>query len=157
VAGSLRIDQLEGFIVEAKSQTYAGGGGSILAALPGEHEHAYARGAWSYRDRYVGGVDFCGEEVVRQHQAPVWAMVYYGTILRPAELDGATAGRVIKAALTALYEEGRLLGGWTAEVDGWHYQDTSSGDVSRFTGEERISLAGEACYRLWYAGGLTRE
>ena len=157
MAGSPHLDQLEGFVVEAKSRTYAGGGGSVLAALPGEHEHAHERGRWRYRDRYVGGADFCGQEVVWHERAPVWAMVYYGTLLRPAEIDGATAGRVIRAALTSLYAEGRFLGGWVMEVDGWRYEDTNSGEVGRFSGEERITRAGEICYRLWYAGGLTRE
>ena len=155
--GPLRVDQLEGFVVEAKSRTYAGDGGSILSAVPGEHEHGHERGPWRYRDRYVGGTDFCGQEVVWHHQVPVWAMVYYGTILRPGDIDGATAGRVIKAALSSLYAEGRFLGGWLAEVDGWHYEDANSGDVSSFTGQEHISRAGDMCYRLWYAGGLTRE
>jgi hypothetical protein len=154
---ALIVSPLAGFVVEAKSRTYAGDGGSIPSSVPGEHEHGYERGPWSYRDRYVGGADFCGQEVVRHHQVPVWAMVYYGTLLRPAQLDAAVAGHVIKTALSSLYTEGRFLGGWVADVDGWHYEDVNAGDVSSFTGQECISLDGEVCYRLWYAGGLTRE
>lgn len=150
-------EELEGFIVAAKARTYAGDGGASPSAAAGEHEHVYATGSWRYRDRYVGGADFCGQEVVWHERTPVWAMVYYGTLLRPADLDGATAGRVIKAALSALYARGRFLGGWTAEVEGYSYQDASAGDVRCFTGEEQISRAGATCYRLWYAGGLTRE
>ncbi|MGD0834297.1 MAG: DUF5680 domain-containing protein [Candidatus Dormibacteria bacterium] len=151
------VDELERFVVDAKARTYAAGGGSVPSAVPGEYEHGYERGPWRYRDRYVGGADFCGQEVVWHRDVPVWAMVYYGAILRPDAVDAATTGRVIKAALTSLYAQGRFLGGWRMEVDGWRYDDVNSGDVSGFTGEESISLAGDVCYRLWYAGGRTRE
>jgi hypothetical protein len=35
---------------------------------------------------------------------------YYGYILRPDMIDAARAGATIKAALSAMYQEGRFLG-----------------------------------------------
>jgi len=145
------------FIVSAKAHSYVGDGGLVGHVVDGEHEHAYAEGQWRYRDRYVGGTDFCGQEVVWQGPAPVWAMVYYATLLRPGTIDGATAGRVIKSALSALYQEGRFLGGWAAHIDGWDYVDVNEGDFRSFTGLEEIRRDGAACYRLQYAGGLVNE
>jgi hypothetical protein len=87
---------------------------------------------------------------------PVWAMNYYGRILQPDRIDAATAGRVIKQALSALYREGRFLGGFM-HVDGQHiYVDQSEGDVRSFSGHEIISIDGEVVYRLDYHGGLIK-
>jgi hypothetical protein len=150
-------EELLKFVVTAKARTYVGDGGSVGQAVDGEHSHTFTEGPFCYRDRYVGGTDFCGQEVVWEGTRPVWAMVYSAALLRRDVLDGATAGRVIKAALSALYVSGRFLGGWTAQVGEWYYLDKSQGDVTRFTGSEEIRRDGVVCYRLEYAGGLVNE
>ena len=145
------------FIVRAKARTYVTDGGLVPEPVDGEHEHAFSEGVWRYRDRYVGGVDFCGEEVVWHRGTPVWAMVYSAALWRPDVLDPAQAGQVIKSALCDLYAQGRFLGGWAARVDGFDYLDLNEGGTDRFTGVEQISREGLVCYRLRYAGGLVRE
>ena len=149
------MDSLEAFIVQAKRQTYVGGGEAVAASRPGSHDLAYTDGPFTYRDSYFGGTDFIGEEVVWCDGEPIWAMNYYGRILRPDVIDGATAGRIIKAALSAMYAAGRFLGGWTWQDDsGRVYVDTSVGDARSFTGQERIEVGGAIAYRLDYHGGL---
>ena len=62
----------------------------------------------------------------------------------------------IKAALQALYQQERFLGGF--EWTGPHgvYRDTSSGDVAHFKGRERIAVNGVEAYGLDYFGGLIK-
>ena len=150
-------DELLGFVVRAKAGTYASGGGLVVEAVDGQHQHTYAEGSWHYLDRYVGGSNFCGQEIVWRAATPVWAMVYSATLVRPDILDAGTAGQVIKSALSALYAQGRFLGGWSTRVSGWDYLDTNEGDVTSFTGVEEISRDDVVCYRLHYSGGLVNE
>jgi hypothetical protein len=147
---------LQSFIVAAKRATYVGNGSRAASTRTGSHDIVFADGALSYRDSYFGGTDFLGQEVVWTGEEPIWAMSYYGYILRPDLIDAARAGATIKAALAAMYEEGRFLGGF-----GWRgphgiYQDTSSGDVAHFSGRETISVSGAVAYALDYFGGLVK-
>jgi hypothetical protein len=142
--------------VEAKRAAYVGGGPSAVPSRLGAHDLVYSREGWSYRDSYFGGTDFLGQEVVWRDGLAVWALNYYGRVLRADVIDGERAGRVIKAALSALYCEGRFLGGSEMDVDGFVYIDTNTGSIESFTGVERITQGGVVCYRLDYAGGLVR-
>ena len=148
--------ELERFIVAAKRQTYVGGGTPAPSSRTGSHDLGWQDGVWRYLDSYFGGSDFLGQEVVWNGNKPVWAMNYYGCILKPELIDAQRAGATIKAALSAMYAEGRFLGGWS--FDGPHglYEDFSEGDVSHFSGHETIRCAGEVAYRLDYHGGLIK-
>jgi hypothetical protein len=112
------IVALDRFIVEAKRQTYVGDGVKAAASRMGAHDLTYTVGDWSYRDSYFGGTDFLGQETVWLRDEPVWAMNYYGYILRPDLIDAGRAGATIKAALSVMYAEGRFLGGfeWRAHT-----------------------------------------
>ena len=145
---------LEAFIVRAKARTYVGGGATRAPSRPGAHDIGYAEGEWSYLDSYFGGTDFVGQEVVWHAGVPVWAMNYYGRILDPGRIDAARAGGVIKAALSAMYAEGRFLGGFEWQTPDGLYRDASNGDYRSFTGREGIFVDGVEAYRLDYAGGL---
>lgn len=144
---------LTAFVVAAKAATYAGDGAALLPYRLGSHDLQYTQGPWAYHDSYVGGADFQGQEVVYRDGAPVWAMCYYGYLVDPDALDAATAGQVIKQALSALYAQGRFLGGWRFEAHGYDYVDVTAGDVGRFTGWERIERGGRMLYELRYFGG----
>jgi hypothetical protein len=92
------LTDLTRFIVTAKRATYVGDGEKANPSRPGSHDLTFAQGAFMYRDSYFGGTDFIGQEVVWHEGEPVWAMNYYGYILRPDLIDGARAGATIKAA-----------------------------------------------------------
>ena len=94
-------DSLNAFIVRAKAVTYVGGGGKVAPSRPGSHDLTFAGGDWSYRDSYFGGTDFLGQETVWLKGEPVWAMNYYGYILRPELIVAVRAGSTIKAAFSA--------------------------------------------------------
>lgn len=147
---------LDRFIVLAKRQTYVGGGVKSASSRSGSHDLTFADGDWSYRDSYFGGTDFLGQETVWLRDEPVWAMNYYGYIRRPDMIDGSRAGETIKAALSAMYAEGRFLGGF--EWTGPHgtYRDASTGDAAHFHGREVIEVGQVEAYALDYFGGLVR-
>ena len=146
--------ELQTFIVQAKAATYAGDGGSSMPSRTGSHDLRFSAGDFEYLDSYLGDADFLGQEVVHWRGQPLWGMNYYGYLLQPQRLDAASAGQLIKRALTHLYDEDRFLGGFTFQHDGWTYTDQTTGDVARFSGTEHITSAdGTRCYRLDYHGG----
>lgn len=149
-------DSLNAFIVRAKAATYVGGGEKAAPSRSGSHDLTFSEGEWAYQDSYFGGTDFIGQEVVWHRGEPVWAMNYYGYILRPDLIDAVRAGATIRVALSRLYEEGRFLGGFECEAAHGFYEDRSEGDVSHFSGIETIRVAGTLAYRLDYGGGLIR-
>jgi Domain of unknown function (DUF5680) len=152
----VKLADLEVFVVAAKSETYVGSGSPADSSRLGAHDLTFAADEWLYRDSYFGGTDFLGQETVWLRAEPVWAENYYGYILRPDLIDATQAGATIKAALSAMYQEGRFLGGFDWAGPHGHYQDHSSGDVSHFHGREVILVAGVEAYALDYCGGLIK-
>lgn len=145
---------LESFIVSAKSAAYVGGAAHAPhPSRKGSHDITFELGGFAYLDSYYGGTDFIGQETVWVEGEPVWAMNYHGRVLDPARIDGARAGAVIKDALSALYREGRFLGGFRYQHAYGLYLDESRGDHLGFQGMERILVDGVEAYRLDYHGG----
>lgn len=150
------LAELNAFILAAKRATYVGGGILAEPSRMGSNDLAFASGPWRYRDSYFGGTDFIGQEVVWRSEEPVWALNYYGYILRPDLIDARQAGETIKAGLSGMYLEGRFLGRF--EWSGPHgtYRDISSGGVEHFLGREVIVVSGSEAYALDYFGGLIK-
>jgi hypothetical protein len=97
---TIDIDELTAFIVRAKAATYVGSGEHVAPCRSGSHDLRYSDGEWAYHDSYFGGTDFIGEEVVYLAGKPIWAMNYYGRILRDDLLTAAQAGQMISHACT---------------------------------------------------------
>jgi len=154
---SIDIDELNAFIVRAKAATYVGSGEHVEPCRLGSHDLRFTDGKWSYLDSYFGGTDFIGEEVVYFEEKPVWAMNYYGYILRNDLLTAAQAGQMIKASLSRMYREGRFLGGFEHTENDLTYVDTSEGNTDHFRGQEHIRRGREVAYELVYHGGLIKE
>ncbi len=150
------LDDLTAFIVAGKAATYAGGGAPAPSCRQGSHDLVYRSDDWRYRDSYFGGADFLGQEVVWHRDNPVWAMNYYGRILRAELIDAARAGAIVKRSLSALYRQGRFLGSFEHVVDDARYVDASAGDVASFHGVERIFIGDSEAYRLDYHGGIVK-
>lgn len=151
------LKNLNAFIVRAKAATYVGDGKPAPSCRPGSHDLKFSDGDWAYLDSYFGGRDFIGQEVVHYVGKPVWAMNYYGHILRGDLITPAQAGGVIKASLTKLYAEGRFLGGFEHTHEGFVYADASEGEAGCFHGRETISSRGQIAYELDYHGGLIKD
>ena len=148
--------ELHSFILAAKQATYVGSGQKLLSYRLGSHDLQYFEGDWAYHDSYLGESDFIGEEAVYFRGQVVWAMNYFGRILRPERITSAQAGQMIKVSLTKMYAEGRFLGGFEHTEGGLTYVDTSEGDEAYCTGREWILREGEKVYELVYHGGLVK-
>jgi hypothetical protein len=151
------LKQLNAFIVRAKAATYVGGGARSLSHRPGSHDLQFHEDPFSYLDSYFGGSDFLGQEVVYHEGEPVWVMNYYGRILEPSLISAVEAGQIIQESLSRMYGEGRFLGGFEHATAKGTYIDTSDGDVTSFTGRERITREGVKVYELVYHGGLVKD
>lgn len=154
---TIDIDELNNFIVRAKAATYVGDGEHVESCRPGSHDLRFSDGDWTYHDSYFGGTDFIGEEVVYYAEKPVWAMNYYGRILRDDLLTAAEAGQMIKASLSHMYKENRFLGGFEHMENDLTYVDASDGGSDSFHGRELIRRSSEIVYELVYHGGLIRD
>jgi len=153
----MNFNELNAFIVRAKAATYVGGGEHTDPCRTGSHDLRFCEGEWEYIDSYFGGTDFIGEEVVYFAGKPVWAMNYYGRILRNDLLNGAQAGQMIKTSLSRMYEEGRFLGGFEHTEEDLTYVDASAGAADSFHGREFIRRGQDVAYELLYHGGLIKD
>lgn len=151
------IHELNAFIVRAKAATYVGDGEHVSPCRTGSHDLGFVEDRWAYHDSYFGGSDFIGEEVVYFEDRPVWAMNYYGRILRNDLITAAQAGQMIKVSLSRMYEQGRFLGGFEHAEGDLTYMDASEGDVNCFHGHELIRRGQEPAYELDYHGGLIKD
>lgn len=150
------MTELENFIVTAKAACYVGDGEVAKSCRTDSHDLEYSEGDWRYLDSYFGGSDFIGQEVVWHKNVAIWAMNYYGYILRPELINAQKTGEVIKSSLSALYKQERFLGGYEHFVDDYLYHDANQGDVSHFHGVETISHDSIEVYRLDYHGGILK-
>ena len=153
----LSLNTLHEFIVRAKQATYVGSGQKLLPYRLGSHDLQFLDGDWAHHDSYLGENDFIGEEAVYYRGRVIWAMNYFGRILRLDKITSAQAGAMIKSSLTKMYAEGRFLGRCEHTEGDLTYFDTNAGDVQFFTGHELISRAGETVYELVYHGGIVKE
>jgi len=140
----------------ARSYCRIGSVRTIFSTLKatGRTDLQYFEGDWAYHDSYLGENDFIGEEAVYFRGQVVWAMNYFGRILKSEGITSAEAGQMIKVSLTKMYAEGRFLGGYEHVEGDLTYVDTSDGDHTYFTGREWISRGGQKVYELVYHGGL---
>jgi len=153
----MNIEELNAFIVRAKAATYVGNGEHVSPCRPGSQDLLFEDDEWTYHDSYFGGSDFIGEEAVYHQGRPVWAMNYYGRILRADLITAAQAGQMIKASLSRMYREGRFLGGFEHAEQDLTYVDASNGTVDYFRGRELIRRGRVTVYELDYHGGLIKD
>ena len=150
-------EELEHFIVQAKRQTYVGGGKKLLPYRLGSKDLQFAQGDWTYHDSYLGESDFIGQEIVYFQKTPVWGMNYFGRILRPDKITSPQAGEMIMQSLSRMYLEERFLGRFEHREGHLSYVDQNEGDTHSFQGREQIFHGDDLVYELFYHGGNLRD
>lgn len=152
----MKIDpkELENFLNEANKSTYANKDApkAFPTRLKSEDYH-FEEGNLVYHDTYLGSKDFIGEEVVYKDGEPVWAMNYYGFILKP---DASTEEvyDFLRQALMEDYDDILSVRGPKEYKKGQSiYRNAPEGTLDRFSGTEQIKLKGEKVYTCWYHGG----
>jgi hypothetical protein len=153
-------ERFAAFLVTAKGQTYAtqGDDATVTPLLPGSRQLEYRDGPLLYRDIYLGGAYFVGQETVYYNSSALWAMGYAGGLasaaVRPAEM-----GRVydfLRAALRQVAADRPYRGPSTFRQGEYIYRDESQGEVDDFWGVETITHQDQQIYQLHYSGGLLR-
>ncbi len=140
---------LADFLVYAKRQTY-GSGAKPRSLDDGSKEYLVSLDEYTYRDRYIGGNPFIGEEVVFREGKPVWGMNYYG------KATGSTPEEVfdfLGKALALVSPDKPYRGPEKHEEDAWSYTFFSRGGINSFWGEEEIQYDGLRVYWLRFHGG----
>ena len=151
------FEELAKFLVRAKKQTYAGDGKEVNPQRPGFKELEYTWGDWEYRDSYAGFFSAPGQEVVRLHKNPIWAMSYNGGMRLGYGQDVIFAKRTfafLKKALSNISPEKPFRGPPFFEDDAYKYFDFNEGDIKDFSGTEHIIYNGREVFRQRYIGGL---
>lgn len=154
------MEHLEKFIIKAKLNGWVGaepGGKKISSSRMGSLDITFEDDHFFYQDSFVGISDFCGHESVCFKNEPVWSQAYYGHIVRADIFDGQQTVEILRAALSAMYREGRFLGPFEFQHGQYQYRDTNQGNFKNFSGQEEILHNDIVVYRLLYFGGLVRK
>src|SRR5512145_201439 len=83
------LDELAGFLIEAKRRTYAGLDDDATVSQPflsGSKQLEHRDGPFAYRDIYFGMAFFVGQETVSKNERVIWSMSYSGGV-RPVIVD----------------------------------------------------------------------
>lgn len=156
---SITNEELIQFLMRAKSQTYAAGGGASSSAvtplLTNSHQLDFRAGELLYRDIYFGQAFFAGLESVYYKDDVIWSMCYAGgwTDQLTAEDDTGQLGHVLQNALKEVPFEYPFRGPRAYAEAGYQYLNSPSGEVQRFSGVENISRDNIIVYELHYSGG----
>lgn len=142
------------FLVEARVNTYAGGGGKVKPQLPGSTQLEYKEGDWLYRDIYnLGNKIFVGLETVYLSNKPVWSMSYYGDFKKMTEQE---VDAILKGALIEKKETTRLWSRVEWKKGEYRYVCVPDGheSIDKISGFEEIYKGKNRVYYLYYAGGF---
>ena len=146
---------LEKFLLNARTQTYAAAAGKTTPLLPGSVQYEYKDGDYSYRDvYYIGNGIFPGLETISYKDKPVWSMSYFGdfSTMTEEQADG-----MLRKALIELKDTTRLYARVEKEYQDFTYICDGSGSIDELRGTEEIYANHKKIYFFYYAGGFIGE
>lgn len=150
----INTNELRLFILESTKHGYAAQGESgKKTELDGSKTFVYERDDWKSHDNYFGGEPFAGRTVVFYKGKPVWMMVYYGGVAKDIT-NFTKIYEVLQQALLNAPEEYPFRGPEEFKQDSFEYINKWEGEISQFSGEEKISHNEEEIYKAKYMGGL---
>lgn len=153
----MRIDpqQLADFLNEANKSTYANKDAPKVSSsrLKSEDYH-FEKDDLIYHDTYFGSRDFIGEEIVYKNNEPVWGMNYYGYILSESTNEKELYGFLRQALMQEYSDIIPVRGPKNYQNGDWEYNNSTEGQLDRFTGIEEIYRAGVLMYKANYHGGF---
>ena len=86
---------------------------------------------------------------------PYWMMVYYGWVADGVKTDPVDS--VLRNALMQMPEDAPFRGQNEYKQNNYIYSNTWTGDVERYSGEERITEAEKEVYMANYTGGFVDQ
>jgi hypothetical protein len=147
------IEDIEKFLINARTKTYAGSAGVVEAALNGSKQLEFSDGDLFYRDVfYTGENTFYGIETVFDNGKPVFGMSYFGNW---GDMTEEETDNILRGALIA-NPETRLNKDIEWQKDGFTYlcEPDLVDDIEEIGGTESISKDDEQVYVFYYAGGM---
>ena len=149
-------DDLFVFIDRAGKATFAGDGKPAeTLERKGFTELEFSDGYFYYRDSYTGATKSRGMELVRYKGETVWASMYGGGMVEGKEDLEETTFEFLKKAMLADEPEFKSFRGPHKLSDGdWEYTDKQEGDISEFSGYEKIKYKGELVFFHRIIGGI---
>ncbi len=139
------------FLLRAKRATYAGFGPEAEPSRKHAHDYVYEETPFLYRDSYVGGHEFFGEEIVWQNEQPVWVMNYCGRTC-----SENFSGDFLKESLRNNTPAMPFRGPASYQRGDYLYYCKVTGALDWFYGEEAIYFGSELVYEGRFHGGNTR-
>lgn len=147
-------EQLQNFLLTARTKTYTSGGGKVKPAFDGSDQLEYKEGECFYRDVYfTGNGIFMGLEVIYFQNKPSWSMCYYGNFKKMTEEE---IDRVLRKALMENWRTTRLWKHVEWEFENYKYvcMPDFQGSIDEMAGSEKIFKDGKEVYLFYYAGGF---
>jgi len=149
----INLDDLRKFILEASRATYASGDESIkVKQSDNSTTIRYENGPYSFHDNYFGGEPYGGREVIFFNNKPIWMMVYYGLV------HNNTSPQLVYPFLVESLSNSTAdmpyRGPAYYERDNIKYINDFLGDISNFSGTEKIFINDVCVYEASYIGGL---
>lgn len=157
------LKELNKFLGEAASKTYAGGGPNLDPdkAENGmkELEYGNPKGEWYYKDSYAGFFQSWGREVVWHKGKPLWCQIYGGGMQKNFSNDKKFTHRTfdfLKKALSAgeKIDSFQPRGPKEYTEGHWKYECRMEGDITRFEGKEMIKYKNKIIFTHIFSGGL---
>ena len=151
-SASVDISKLVDFLLLAKKNTYAAAENQTKSSRTNSHDFHYEDNqGYVYRDSYLGGECFAGEEAVWFHDNPVWSMNYAGRVV-----GEHFSGDFLKEALMAVPEELPFRGPEIYTKGDYRYHCKVAGEFVWFQGYEEIFYENEKIYECYFHGGVIR-
>ncbi len=147
-------DKLLQFLLEARTKTYAGGGGKVKPVLDGSFQSEHKKDNWLYRDiYYMGNSIFMGLETIYFDNRPVWSMSYYGNFKNMTEEE---VDKVLRKALLDKWQDARTWKHVEWEEGDYRYicEPDFEGSIEEMAGLEKIFKKEKQIYSFFYAGAL---
>ncbi|PIV12869.1 MAG: XRE family transcriptional regulator [Candidatus Nealsonbacteria bacterium CG03_land_8_20_14_0_80_36_12] len=148
------LEILSEFIAKAKRSTFAKSGEKAESSRVGSRDYLCQEGNLTYRDSYFGRVYDIGQEIVWEGDVPIWAMNYMGGMKEEYRHLSKDTFRFLRECLAQVDSSKPFRGPPSYKRDNFEYTNRADGDVTRFSGTERIFFEGEDIYERIYHGGL---
>lgn len=166
---SISIPSLKKFLLQSNQAGYAGGDSTNWSKQPDSSTTiVFKRGDWRSHDNFFGGEPYGGRLVIFHQDKPIWIMVYYGWIEPSFNRDNIYP--VLQNALKQMPTEIPLRGPTKFKQNKYTYLNSWTGDITRYSGQEKIILNNaeknrqkkpsgknnnnQLAYRASYLGGL---
>lgn len=150
----LDIDELKKFLVEAKTHTYASGGGGVSPQRPKFKELKYRKGDFYYRDSYAGFYQAPGMEVVYFKEKPIWTMAYSGKIYEEFYDKADDTYTFLRKSMLKVPVEYPFRGPKNYKEDDFEYRFEFEGNIKLFNGREDILLNSKEVFFQDVIGGI---